>query len=229
MKTPAFDHSRRRWDQYGQFYNNLSGHRFILFESGELMINHGTLDPDARRVYDAFNLELFSTIDAYKFKLTTPDGEPVPKAWLNQGGAQQLVRDLDTGKVHYLNGGRGRLQDDKYPVPKHASHSSIYWAGAGREPVIRRSISLAKPDAEFKETHKEWMSQVRAACIAKSRLLGLSAYRYSEQHELVDTQLAQSVEAFCASLSDWNTAEIAANGFQQRRAVVEVPYLLVKE
>ena len=232
MKTPAFNHAAKQWDTYKAFHNNLHGRwhgngLFVLFESGEWMVTRGRLRPNERRTYDGFNVALTYTKDAH-FQFTTPDGENVPTAWLTQGGSQALMVDLDTKRAYALATYYKHDGCVKDQLPAHAKQASLYVAGPKATPTTHHGIELARPDKAFTKENKAWMNDVRAVCTAKYRISGSTYYVPSYKYKLTDTALSMSVEEFCAQIRDADTNVIAVNGFQPRRVVTKVPFLIAK-
>lgn len=231
MKAPAFNHNTKQWDRFEAFHNTLHGtwpsRLFVLFESGEWMITRSRLKPLERRTYEDFGVALTYTQDNH-FQFATPDGEHVPTAWLTQGGSQTLMVDLDKRRAYKVSAVHAGKIDQ---LPRHAKTARLYVPGPWATPVTRAGIELARPDKEFTKGHKQWMDDVRAVCTARVRMAegSVPSYVPGYRYKLTDRELAMSVDEFCAHATPYQDRYIAANGFMPRRAIVEVPYLLVKE
>jgi hypothetical protein len=80
-----------KWDAYKAFHVNQAP--LIYFDTGELICTVQCPPVDARREYNAFNVELTTSKDVGT--LWAPDGTELKKAWLDDNGMQYLLVDKD--------------------------------------------------------------------------------------------------------------------------------------
>jgi len=148
-----------RWDTWKAFHLVVGGYGFTRFDTGELVCtrtyNH---DPDQRRFYPELNLIVWGTNDDWPrqlsgYKLFTPDGRPVTKGSLNDGGQQVLIIDPDK-EVAISVCERG-FQNTTLGLPARFrdSRAMAYWPGELCEPVgceirIRTYIKANDPLVE---------------------------------------------------------------------------------
>ena len=226
MRLPEFEYSHCRWDAYRQFYKS---HRcFTQFENGGLGLRQGNFDPDERHVYEKFGVQIVSSADDNLPQLFTPEGAPVTKAWLNQGGAQTLIIDLEQKKaVRTWN----YSPPKDLPVPQYARSFGMFWHGPGQDPVIdpKRPIIVQPPDNELKTASKTWEKEVRAACKVMAKIQAEQFYSTPSKFLLSPVNVATPVTEFVSQLTPSQIRGIATAGFEYPRAREEYPYLLIKE
>lgn len=155
MKLPDLLESERSWDRYKAFHwgisiadtvtstsNNYTSHPFIAFDTKELIFAHHSAGPEARRTYPSLNVQVVGTIDAKLPALALPDDlmTTIPRAWLTDGGSQDLLIDFDTRYVVAIN---GDLTGSHIPVRLRSS-ARVYFPGPG-EPPVGAPVMVSRP------------------------------------------------------------------------------------
>jgi hypothetical protein len=132
---------------------------FVMFDTQEVICTTGYLRPDLRGHYPLLDVSVYLTTDSACPKLFTPDGEAIPKAWLNQDGSQTVLVDHHTKRVvrlcRYEDKGRETMPM-RFRKPYVAS---AYFPGNEQPPVaapmvVRPSnkFSLSKDEREHIDT-----------------------------------------------------------------------------
>lgn len=180
MKMPAFEPSRRRWDEFKQFH--IQSGKFVDFESGECIWVHPAPDPCDRRMYSARQVQIVSTADSDCPDLFDPStGEKLPTAWLTQGGQQMLAIDHEFNMAVGLratNSGRSANLPQGIPTHLH-SRAAVYWGGEGQKPVGRSQVHYNPPLVLTLE-QKRGVSALRDQCQVWMTMLDIDATRWSE-------------------------------------------------
>ena len=125
MRIPEYDPTKARWDEHRRFHNKPKDW-VNIFETGEMLLYYKTLTPDQRQVTgtnvvpgSSLCVTATSDSDCPRFRLDAealtaevrkvfaearidPEkylSQPIPKAWLNDGGQQEVLLDTDTGRT----------------------------------------------------------------------------------------------------------------------------------
>jgi len=158
MKLPPFKLEEMRWDRFHQFYQTLNhpssrwmSSGFIMFMSGELICTASRRDGKERLTYSDLNVRLVNTDDlVHPPKLFTLDQQPITKAWLNDGGSQTLLIDLDTHRAVRLSTYL-RASDADIPVWLD-NECSAYCPGPSKN-FVGSPVEVSRP---HKWDHAEW-------------------------------------------------------------------------
>lgn len=144
MREEKFDYSRARWDEWKAFHISQYG-CFVRFETGEMVVRSMRFDPGDRHEYSDHGVGIFSTTDSDCPSFTTPDGKPVKKVWLDDGGAQTLLVDYKHKRAVRLDGWAGNDAWQK-PIPERFQKSFIraYYAGPNSIP-LGQPIRISRP------------------------------------------------------------------------------------
>lgn len=170
MILPPFaSETRRLWDYYEQFHTHVAD-GFVQFESGELIYTRAFPDPDDRRVYAKLGVQIVSTTDASLPKLLTPEGQPIPKSWLNRQGMQYLAVDLDLKCAVRLTRSKTDNEASKKVPYFLEGHFNAYWSGPGRMP-IGANITTQEPRV-LSADDKAHMDSIKAQCEAWMAMTG---------------------------------------------------------
>lgn len=180
MKMPAFEPSRRRWDEFKQFH--IQSGKFVDFESGECIWVHPAPDPCDRRMYSARQVQIVSTADSDCPDLFDPStGEKLPTAWLTQGGQQMLAIDHEFNMAVGLratNSGRSANLPQGIPTHLH-SRAAVYWGGEGQKPVGRSQVHYNPPLVLTLE-QKRGVSALRDQCQVWMTMLDINVNAWSD-------------------------------------------------
>lgn len=226
--TNVYPQRRREWDRFKVFHIT-NGH-FIEFETGEMMVT-GTPNPDRRKFYPEYNVQLVTTTDTdcptlYLDKECT---QPVKKAWVTQHGHQQLAIDYEQSIAVALYEGWSNKKSTT--LGDHVMQASAYWAGQERLPIPLTQIKVQTPDPEYKKKMGRVLSEVRAAVSALWRMRGKDdKYMWPETHMASKEWLDSSVEGIVGELTEEDRVmyNIATKGFEYPRKTQEFNYLYVK-
>jgi hypothetical protein len=171
MKLPQYDINKQKWDYYGHFHIPANHYSLpiVQFATGELGITEAyKIRPRKRRTYDEYNIAITGTADGY-FKFALPDGTALPKAWLNYGGQQYLLVDLDTKRAVRLQSKHMRDAD----IPSYMQQTCGGFLKPGGYPIgapVRYT-----PPLEMTPERKEWLSKVSSLAGAHLLLNELNA------------------------------------------------------
>lgn len=181
MKLPPWDHARQQWDRYRAFHIELSGRylqtcwatpHIVMFDTGELIIERGFTRPRWRHEYSELGITIVATNDKGCPRFTTPEGEPVAKAWLNVDGQQYLLIDHDTKHVVQLEWTTNEYWFQQLPerwIDRHQSKAyakvAAYFAGPGRPPV-GRPIALRLPVRLLSKAEREHIDTITTTALA---------------------------------------------------------------
>lgn len=228
--TGNYPEKIRRWDEYKAFHMNNG--MFVEFESGELMVR-GTSDPDYRKYYPEYDIQLVTTTDSdcptlYLDKECT---QPVKKAWVTQHGQQHLAIDYERKVAVAVF--EGYRHTDNTMLGNHVMRASAYWAGQKRLPVPLVKIKVQTPDPEYKKQMSKVLTEVRAAVTAVHRMKGDEGKSWwgAEAHTAGTSWYDSSASDIIAELSqnDKVMYNVATKGFEYPRKLNEVEFLYVKE
>lgn len=154
MQLPDHNISNYRWDRYETMHVVDQG--FVDFLDGTSIYTDGTPEPNVRRKYGYRNVQITMTTDPDCPALSTPAGEEVPKAWLNQKGGQYLMIDWDFkiavglrqcspySRVRYHAPTADADPDTRWLPTWLIGQFACYWPGMDRRP-IGASIELSRP------------------------------------------------------------------------------------
>jgi hypothetical protein len=228
-ETNVYPSKNKRWDRYKAFH--MTNVNFVEFETGELMVV-GTPDPDARKYYPEYDIQLVTTADAEcpKLFLDKELTQPVKKAWVTHKGQQQLAVDYDRGVAVALYDG---WVGTKHTVlGEHVERARVYWAGQSRLPVPLAKIKVQTPDPEYKKKMASVLSEVRAAVSAIYRINHVEdEYSWGEPHLADRKWYDSSASDVIAEMTKDEQVmfNIADKGFEYPRKLNEVEFLYVGE
>lgn len=170
MKFPEFDHNRAKYDRFQTRANyHLRTHLWmheteallVTTEQGIAFMQKHDVKPDRRMFYADQNISIIKTGDEKQPKYLSPDGEPVPTAWLNGGGQQLLVIDYDHNIVVRCD----YVRDLSLPefTPEWIENvASCWWPGPHKRPY-GRPIRIERPYVPTKE-ELEHVNEIKKAC-----------------------------------------------------------------
>lgn len=167
MKQFEYDRQYDNFDSYKRFSNNRV-YGFTEFLNGELMYTRSQPDPDERKMYEKYGIQIACTNDTGLPSFTTMKGEEVPKSWLHYRGTQYLVIDHDKGVAL----GTGNWSEfDRLQLPLNLSgHARVYWASHRAMPVGGR-LRYWKP-AELTEQEHDYVAILKKLAKALCALEG---------------------------------------------------------
>ena len=233
MKQFEFNHARKKWDYRKVFHYEYSG--FTEFENGELIINHTNID--CRGYQNKYDVEMTTTRDCGRqLYLDVLCTQPVKKAWLLQGGQQDMALDHEQKVAVHLHGGwRGAGKSRELPQQYHGAHA--FWPRAKQLPIPLTQFTVSKPDRSIKKELIGKLDDIRAAITAMVRI-NPAKHRYAttDRKHLADPKwLDTPVNDIITSLasgtsysSDRDRYAIAHNGFSYPRADTYHDYLYFK-
>jgi hypothetical protein len=140
--TALFDAYRAKHAKVGHYNSPL-----VLFDTGELICTEYTPNPEARGEYSEVGVTITTSENTY---LRIPDGDAVPRAWLDDNGMQYLLHDHSTNHVVRLDGPR-RHRNSKgmhftHGIPLRFQYNcTAYIGGAGLAPIAHEKIKLSIP------------------------------------------------------------------------------------
>ena len=171
MKLPTFNHAEMEWDDWRAFHVEHGYHKFVQFDTGELVVCSRNWDPDARMVYGDLHLQIAATADKDCPRLYIPGArEPVPRSHLTYGGQQVLLLDLDHRRAVSLEGWlTGENKPSWAAIPERFTGKSspgrnitAYYAGPGAVPIgspIVRQYPFPLTTAQ-----REHLQEIKNAC-----------------------------------------------------------------
>lgn len=150
--------SRVRWDGWRAFHVNHGP--FTQFDTGELVLRSQTWNPDDRRSFRDLGVTIVASEDETLPALILPDGTPIKRAWLYDGGAQVLLIDDSTRHVVRIG---PWLKGENSLLPTRFAGRAIeaYFAGPGRPP-IGTAVSVSPP-YKLSKDEKDYLASLRAA------------------------------------------------------------------
>lgn len=168
MKLFEYDRTGDNFDQYKRFsITRQMG--FVEFMNGELTYNRRSPDPDERKMYERYGIQIASTGDTDLPKFTTLEGEEIPKAWLGYNGIQYMAIDHEKGVVV---GTHNMLDRDRNQLPRNISNCSVYWASYLAMP-IGGTLRYWKP-AELTEQEHDYVAILKKLAKAMCALEGIT-------------------------------------------------------
>lgn len=222
MILPEYDSQRARWDEHRRFHNKpLSWVSF--FETRELVLYYNKLRPDQRQssgtnvlVGSSLCITATGDSDCPRFTLDpdsiTPEvvaafaeanvdpdkyiKEPMPMAWLNEGGQQELLIDTETGRTVGFRrcGGDSdtKRSSDWNTVPQWVTshyNRSVYVAGPGAK-AIGHKVFVSAPRAVPK-AEREVMAHLHQAAEAWVRLCNHDYRTHAPQYYAYDSRTGE--------------------------------------
>ena len=233
MQDFEFNHANKRWDRRKVFHYDYSG--FTEFENGELIINNTNIH--CRGHQRKYDVEMTTTRDCgrqlYLDEMCT---QPVKKAWLLQGGQQDMALDYEQKVAVHLHGGwRGAGKSRELPQQYHGAHA--FWPRAKQLPIPLSQFTVSKPDRSIKKELIGKLDDIRAAITAAIRI-NPAKHRYAttdRKYLATPRWLEMSLTGIVASLTsgtgysdDRDRYAIAHNGFSYPRADTYHDYLYFK-
>jgi hypothetical protein len=178
MIDVTFPRDKADWDAYRAFHTFCGGggndfmHKqstwggeaspLTLFDTGEVICTETTPGPDKRGDYHSIGVTLTTTSDV---PLWMPDGNPVVRAWLDDGGMQYLLVDHATKRAVRLNGAYRRAPRTNYfnpgsPITPGIPHRfqyncRAYIPGPGMPPIAHEKLKVKIPLAKAGYTQDE--------------------------------------------------------------------------
>jgi hypothetical protein len=237
MKEFEFNHAQQSWDRYKEFHTTGWDHPFVEFANGQLIITH-LPNPRNRKMYDRYDIQLVTTTDpdVPRLYLNSEDENPIPKAWVQQGGQQYLAVDWEREvavAIGYLWYKQGTPTHWTESVPDNINGASVYWSGPKRLPIALCGITVSTPDkgrnAEIQEKLREVIPALHA--IERMKNPPIPRYLHGGKIDLKVEWLDLTTEQLVAELSrdDHTLKSVTRCGFNSLRVVQEVPYLYVKK
>tara|TARA_E500000331_G_scaffold124622_1_gene122306 strand:+ start:412 stop:1113 length:702 start_codon:yes stop_codon:yes gene_type:complete len=233
MKQFEFNHANKQWDHRKVFHCTQRG--FTEFENGELIIHNTHIDYRTHQY--KYDVEMTTTRDCGRqLYLDVLCTQPVKKAWLLQGGQQDMALDHQQKvAVHLYGGYRGAPKSRELPKQYHGAHA--FWPRANQLPIPLTQFTVSKPDRSIKKELIGKLDDIRAAITAAIRI-NPAKHRYhtTDRKYLAPPRwLEMSVTGIVASLTsgtdysdDRDRYAIAHNGFSYPRADTYHDYLYFK-
>ena len=230
MKKFEFNQARKQWDRRKVFHYSESG--FTEFENGELII-HDT-NTRYRGYKNKYDVRMTTTRNCgMQLYLDEECTQPVKKAWLLQGGQQNMALDYEQGMAVHLSGGyRGSTKSCELPQQYHGAHA--FWPRAKQLPIPLTQFTVSKPDRSIKKELIDKLDDIRAAITAAIRINPAKHIYARTDHKYLATPrwLEMSVTGIVTSLTagtgysdDRDRYAIAHNGFSYPRADTYHDYL----
>lgn len=165
MKEVTFPHDHRGWDYYQAFhtfcgfgedeFKRAGVSPLVLFDTGELIVTAAQPNPNERGNYHSVGVSLTHTKER---RLWLPDGSPVVRAWLDDGGMQYLLHDWESKRAVRLDGprrtaaykdyyGREKAGSPLTPgIPMRFQYECrAYIPGPGLPPISHEKIKVSIP------------------------------------------------------------------------------------
>ena len=140
MKKFEFNHANKKWDSRKVFHYEYSG--FTEFENGELIINHTNIH--CRGYQNKYDVRMTTTRDCgMQLYLDEECTQPVKKAWLLQGGQQDMALDYEQKVAVHLQWWVAWSKQ----VPRIARSSTVVPMLSGHGLSNRRSPLVSSPSA----------------------------------------------------------------------------------
>jgi hypothetical protein len=231
MKKFEFKHQQKRWDYYNCFH--ASEGPFVEFETGEVILTRKP-EPDQRKHYDRYGLQLVSTSDTRwcpQLYLDTKCTEEVKTAWITQGGQQVLAVDHEQRVAIKVNGRWGIKTDKLQYLGKHLQNAAAVWMGPERLPIPMAKITVSRPDRNMVKELTPKLEQVRTAVRAAARIQGIERPYWDDGRLGIKREwMGMTVEDICAYVCAdkiWMRI-VAFNGFTHPRAETQHDFLYIK-
>lgn len=163
----------QRWDEFRAFYvgvtksgttmRSYSNGPLVLFETGELICLKSMPDPGERGTYEWLNVSLVISGDLGP--TWTPDGAPVPAAWLMDNGSQWFLVDHDTDIAVRIDGSTTAHKSQYRPIPlRFQARAHGYIGGPGCKPVgCGRPVIIRPPLKSVTDARKAHLQGIRDA------------------------------------------------------------------
>ena len=225
MNLEPFNHARKQWDRFKEFYHpaDLISSRyyyhepFIQFETGEFIVTQSYFKPRYRKLYEAFNVSIMHSDDWHWQKLlndkrlTTPDGDEVKRSWLNNRGAHSLWIDHDSG--HVVDLGIDAKENQRIPK-RFRTAAYVYYAAPNEAPISNGTIDVVEVD-KLNADEKAHVSTLVAQCKAWDALSEEAKIPPGREHSI-----------YSSTIYDANTRAYVTNQCFVPTAKVSVSYLL---
>jgi hypothetical protein len=232
MKKFEFNHTHKSWDRYKAFY--YSQGPLTEFETGEVMVTYHPR-PDQRRTYEKYGIQLVTTTDRdcptlyFDEKLQ----KPVPMAWFNQSGMQQLAVDLERGIAVKLSSRRYRSTKDPSLqfLGDHTRGAVALWTGPERMPVPLSTISVSEPDKDVRKELRTLLADTRKAVVAAARMRDLPKIWGEDKWPANPDWVDWTVEQLCAYVcaDEYRMRTVYTNGFSYPRKQTQHDFLYVEK
>lgn len=227
-KFRDFDYTQQQWDRFRAFHNVLHNGRFILFQTGELMTTRADWRPNTRRIYEDIGIAITNPTDN-QFKFALPDGTPVPKAWLAQGGQDTYFADMRTNRAVALAWTRDkkRLTGEVEALPKHMQTAVAWMTSDKSEPHSNVKVEVSMP-VKLSAEEKDWRNELKRICNVyvkmNTKMDGYYAYDY---HSLPkDVVTAKTPTEYFTAMDDRARLNLVKNGYAPSRETHLYDYIL---
>lgn len=225
-----FNHKEKQWDQYRCFY--VTAGPFVEFETGELILRQSP-DPNQRKHYDRYGLQLVSTADARwcpQLYLDKECTEAVKPAWVTQGGQQILAVDHEQRVAIKVNGRWGIKTEKLQYLGSHLRSAAAVWTGPNRLPIAMEQITVSRPDRTVAKELSAKLDELRTVVTAAARIQNLHPAWHTDKVTADTSWAHKTLEELCAYVCA-NTSmmrAVATNGFAYPRTETKHEYLYVK-
>lgn len=223
---------RWRYDSYSRFYANLNRHGVsihynapaIVFETSELVITDAAYDACNRGLWNEMSIGTYLTTDSECPTLFWR-GKPVPKAWLDNNGAQRLLVDWEQGYAIGAYVHRRANADTRIPVwiREKIPRIGVYSPGPG-SPPLGDKISLQMPaNRYFSKPEMDHIKDLHVAAKALYELQGRPApsrMKYGPTGKPVDPQMLIECES-AGDMHPDRLAQLAINGVGRAHIFVD--------
>lgn len=152
MKTPIWDLERAAYDRFKASHMLIDNNSMVLFDTGELIYTDPRPDPGQRHNYSEVSVAIYATTDEPMPTLYLPNGDPVAKAWLDDGGQQHLMVDREMNRAVRIDGPyRRKSSSGKMPpliegIPHRFQEGVFgYIGGPGCNPIGTGKIAVHQP------------------------------------------------------------------------------------
>ena len=231
----------KRWDHHRAFHWQLASNDwatahahntlFTVFETGEVIVRGAHAAPDDRRKYGQLGLELLLTSDNCP-KLVTPDGVPIPNAWLTDGGGQTLLLDVATSLVYGLyqhKEDEKQLLNRGVPsrfITRHWPTLGAYFPGPGREPVAA-PVTMAVPHSHkilVSDEERQHVETLVNVARAEHALSGEALPKYYGGIPPLNWATASATSDW-RTLDDKHKTQLITTGVSRKH--IELPYAML--
>lgn len=234
MKRFKFNHENKLWDDRKAFHSYNSG--FVEFENGELIV-HSTNVGYRRGIKEKYGVKITTTRECgTQLYLDEECTQPIKRAWLLQGGQQNMALDYEQKVAVHLNGGwSGASKSRELPQQYHGAHA--FWPQANQLPIPLSQFRVSKPDRSIKKGLVGKLDAIRAAVTAFVRInppknkWHVSDNKYRARPpwlEMSVTDIVASLTSGTGYSDEVSRHRIAHNGFSYPRADTYHDYLYFK-
>jgi hypothetical protein len=225
-----FKHQNKQWDGYRCFHANEGP--FVEFETGEVILTRSP-EPDQRRHYDRYGVQLVSTADTRwcpQLYLDKECTQEVKTAWLTQGGQQIIAVDREQRVATKVNERWGVKTEKLQYLGSHLRSAAAVWTGPNRLPIAMEQITVSRPDRTVAKELSAKLDELRTVVTAAARIQNLHLAWHTDKVTADTSWADKTVEDICAYVfADTNLMRaIVTNGFAYPRAETRHDFLYVK-